>query len=673
MVSHPVGTTVFTTDLFRHLPVRKQIALKSAAGCLARIKKLLQAYALARPNVRLSLKTLKAKTDKGTFTYAPKSSGTGMIEDAAFKVIGRACASQCVWTTFDANGLELQAFLPRADADPAKISSLGSFISVDSRPVSANRGTLKQIASKFRDAIRKSHPNFEGVKDPFLLLNIVCPPGSYDPNVEPAKDDVLFDDSEMVIMAVEKLLTSFYSVLEGPDELLFDANDTLDKVDKKLGSLSHPHNSTASSLTSQNFGQIIEVDDTRVVENGELAFPEQHRATQGWGTNMYECDDDDVELMVDKQVDPSKEQQEAAEILRNVNLSNPWTIARMAARREANAGTVETMSERQYGKGTSVSGPVHGTRPGTHRQRRLASPTLPEDDITERYLPTTGSSKESNIVHAAELISLQSYPRQLPTPLSSSSPVCSDPPDATPETTKRQKRQRAQGNTQIPYANPIRPNPERNWFQFGPSPYSQRPRVVKEGRSRDIRDFVVSNPKVGKIQLVVHGETADHTGQETSAPFGALNSRPGDHQFLKATDVTLCTQVEPENVHNAVPQEDDNMIPKRSHKTGLHRMEFSLLPLERIPEEAKIQDVLITLRLNPADISSYMSMLCKDSNHPKLLTLPDSQSSGFLPLPKEEELKHWCNRMRTYLHPVLNAENEFEDFQEQIDEAFTRF
>lgn len=601
---------------------------------------------------------MKAKTDKGTFTYAPKSSGAGVIEDAAFKVVGRACASQCVWTTFNANGLELQTFLPRADADPAKIASLGSFISVDSRPVSANRGTLKQVASKFRDAIRKSHPNLKGVQDPFLSLNIVCLPGSYDPNIEPAKDDVLFDDSEMVIKAVEKFLVSFYSVLEGPDEFLLDGNDLLDRVDKELASLSHRRNTTTRSLTSPNFARTTQIDDTRVVENIELTFPEQHLASPGWRTNMYECDDEDVELTVNKQIDPlSEEQQDAAEILRNVSLSNPWTIARMVAQRKANVGTVGTMSE---------------MRPRTRRQGGLASSTLPQNEITESYLPNIGLIEGSNLVHAAELTSLQSYPRQLPTPFSSSSPVCGDPPDAIPETTKRQRRQRAQGNTKAPYVSPIQPNHERNWFQFGPSPYSQRSRLVKENRSRDIRDFRVVDLKAGKVQMAEHGETDYHTRRETSAPFGALNFRPGDHRFLKATDVTLCTQVESENVHNTVAQEDGNMAPRRSHKSGLHRTESSLLPLERIPEDAKIQDVLITLRLNPTDIPSYMSMLSEDSNHPKWLTMPDSPSSGFLPLPKEEELKHWCNRLRTWLHPVLNAENEFKDFQEQIDEAFTK-
>ncbi len=40
-------------------------------------------------------------------------------------------------------------------------------------------------------------------------MNITCPPDSYDVNIEPAKDDVMFDDIELVMSIIEKLLTSF--------------------------------------------------------------------------------------------------------------------------------------------------------------------------------------------------------------------------------------------------------------------------------------------------------------------------------------------------------------------------------------------------------------------------------------------------------------------------------
>lgn len=70
--SHPVGTTVKVEKFLQNLPVRRQAAERMAAKMLAKVKRMLQAYALARPHLRLSLKILKAKDRKGDWTY-PKS------------------------------------------------------------------------------------------------------------------------------------------------------------------------------------------------------------------------------------------------------------------------------------------------------------------------------------------------------------------------------------------------------------------------------------------------------------------------------------------------------------------------------------------------------------------------------------------------------------------------
>lgn len=92
--SHPVGTTVRMTDFLKHLPVRRQTALKGAARNLTRIKKLLQAYAMAQPSKRLSLKVLKAKNENNNWAYAPSADAS--ISDAALKVAGTEVSSSCV-------------------------------------------------------------------------------------------------------------------------------------------------------------------------------------------------------------------------------------------------------------------------------------------------------------------------------------------------------------------------------------------------------------------------------------------------------------------------------------------------------------------------------------------------------------------------------------------------
>ncbi|KAL8888609.1 MAG: hypothetical protein Q9215_003999 [Flavoplaca cf. flavocitrina] len=233
-VSHAVGTTVRISDFLKTIPVRQQTALKDSAKQLAKIKRTLQAYALARPFVRLSLKVFKSKTDKGNWIYGPKSDAS--VLDAAVKVVGKKVTDECQWLVWDSStssaqagttqgdggtvseitesSYRVEALMPKPDA--VAISSVGQYVSVDSRPVSCARGTLKQIMQLYKSYIRSacSTSTERKLTDPFLCMNLVCPPGSYDANVEPAKDDVLFSNSPHVLEVVEVFLKSQYGNLQ---------------------------------------------------------------------------------------------------------------------------------------------------------------------------------------------------------------------------------------------------------------------------------------------------------------------------------------------------------------------------------------------------------------------------------------------------------------------------
>ena len=109
-VAHPIGTTVRVMDFLKHLPVRKQTALKTAPKVLARIKAVMHAYALARPKVRFSMKVMKAKNEKLNWLYAPV--GGGSVAGAALRVVGQAAVAQCRWVSWSSamerRGIELE-------------------------------------------------------------------------------------------------------------------------------------------------------------------------------------------------------------------------------------------------------------------------------------------------------------------------------------------------------------------------------------------------------------------------------------------------------------------------------------------------------------------------------------------------------------------------------------
>lgn len=257
---------------------------------------------MARPAVRFSLKVLKAKSDKGNWMYAPKP-GSG-IEDAAFKVVGKDCAGQCHSSVMEYDGFEVQAFLPRVDADPSKISNTGHFVSIDSRPVSTTRGVLNQIIKIFKERIKAASSTFSDVKDPFLWMNIVCPSTSYDANIEPAKDDVLFEDGDKVLQAVRSLFDVCYPATTSM--ILAAAHD--------VGASVH-----ASIHVYEDLNDISEPPSKRQriwqpdVYYGHDSSPEM----SGTGTSQHQTHFD------------AEERSDVG--LDDVRVTNPWTMAKMNA------------------------------------------------------------------------------------------------------------------------------------------------------------------------------------------------------------------------------------------------------------------------------------------------------------------------------------------------------
>ncbi|KAI9044720.1 putative DNA mismatch repair protein [Aspergillus affinis] len=224
--SHPVGTTVRITDLFKPIPVRRQTALKTCAKTLMRIKKMIQTYTMCNPSKRFSFKVLKARAENNNWVYAPQN---GTLMDAVLKIAGYDVASQCVEKTWPcqehAQGVDAEAhdlgfclvsLLPDPKCDLTKMNNLGQYLSIDGRPISATRGIGQDIAKLYKSYIRAAASRQEGstTTDSFLCLQIWCPEASYDVNIEPAKDDVLFEDPHEVLGLVEDLLQSTYGEKE---------------------------------------------------------------------------------------------------------------------------------------------------------------------------------------------------------------------------------------------------------------------------------------------------------------------------------------------------------------------------------------------------------------------------------------------------------------------------
>ncbi|KAH0272883.1 hypothetical protein KCU71_g18493, partial [Aureobasidium melanogenum] len=461
--THPPGTTIRIANFLKNQPVRKQVALKAAPKTLTKIKQLLQSYAFARPATRLSLKVIKAKNDKDNWTYAPKIGGG--IEDTAFKVVGKPCASQCAWAELEYEGFTVQAFLPRPDAHALKISGLGQYVSVNDRPLTSSRGISRQLVKIYKESLRESS-SLGDAKDPFLYLSLSCPPGSYDANIEPAKDDVLFGDVDKVVEAVRRLMLISYPDKDVPEEPA-DAH--------KLNDDSREPLATPAPGARSN----------RVEPKG----------------NMYDLDEDDLTLFMDSVDEPRNdavEEDEPSESIRSAAVSNPWITAKMNAySNKRNNVNIQLLTP---AKQASSSTPEACSPALLTHCPQQDTPALP---TPRQSSPMFASSEEPESVGLRRVIG----PSNLPPPVHHMSPMRdsiealeSSPmpdrmtlppqqssegttlemiPDAAPRRRSPPKQQRQFVNK--PFVSPV--DPERDaWFHFPESQTSRQ--FARKGRSQ---------------------------------------------------------------------------------------------------------------------------------------------------------------------------------------------
>lgn len=206
--------------------------------------------------------------------------------------------------------------------DISKINNISQFISLDGRPLSSARGVAFDIVKLFKTYLRSAASKNEGSKaiaDPYLCLQLDCPKGSYDVNIEPGKDDVILEDQELVLSLAESLFRDCYG------ELSSDPKKSPRKA-KNASSHAVGAGSEFSILmarkpvqTPQSLSQPINTRE-RSVGHGEdmppLVSPERH-------VPVFP----EVHKMADSQLELRDE--DASQMDRNSRFNNPWSITRM--------------------------------------------------------------------------------------------------------------------------------------------------------------------------------------------------------------------------------------------------------------------------------------------------------------------------------------------------------
>ncbi|EWC45272.1 hypothetical protein DRE_05999 [Drechslerella stenobrocha 248] len=458
-VSAPIGCTIRIVDLFANFPVRKTSLEKGAAKYLAQIRPLLLSYYLTHPETRFQFKLVappqankgKKKIDtKFDIIYAASSTK----EQAVIKAFGAESSRNGQWVKHgdEASEAGVEIFCVKPDADSASVSKKGVCLAYQNRPLSItrSRGLAHSIYGAYKKRVKAAFAarSAAAPTEPFLFLNIVSSVGKVDVNIEPAKDDVLFENTEKMMSYLEDCFEHVYSDAAGDkqsgDDTIRGNTNGSEMAEEFTSRQVLPRALILGTVSTAGRHQVLEnrprelassppikiishapiVDTTRKTLAGKESLngsdrsdnlrqdkpspypdqagcdstspsPSQQEQPKGsdWSFNMYGSgvDVDDDEFVDIEDALRESERREAArdeDIRGDASIANPWTISKMNAR-------VSNQSQLQASDPIPISANTVNTPKGleAHQQSRVVesrSPTAIQPDT-----PPTSMSMSS--------------------------------------------------------------------------------------------------------------------------------------------------------------------------------------------------------------------------------------------------------------------------------------
>ncbi|KAA0715537.1 PMS1 protein -like protein 1 DNA mismatch repair protein [Triplophysa tibetana] len=215
------GTTVCASNLFKNLPVRRQYYsnTKKCKEELKRVHNLLMAYAVVKPELRITLSHNKA--------VVWQKSRVSDHRAALMAVLGAACVANLlpVQHRQEQPEIDIDGFLPKPGSDLNSTSSSSpdkTFIFINSRPVH-HKDILKLVKQYYIN----SHSKNDSVsrRYPHLMINITIPASTVDINLTPDKTQVMLQDKVEVMLAMEAMLISLYGSYSIGDDKLKTGKD----------------------------------------------------------------------------------------------------------------------------------------------------------------------------------------------------------------------------------------------------------------------------------------------------------------------------------------------------------------------------------------------------------------------------------------------------------------
>ena len=397
--------------------------------------------------------------------------------------------------------------------------------------------------------------------DPFLYLNLVLPPNSYDVNIEPTKDDVLFCDQEVIIASVNAFLTRVYGALQ--QEVSLNATEKLQKpkqhgfelllarkpdlppvskpgdmrpnADQADASGSEGILGNSGSCMSASMSGDVSKSDNRMHKAGsmspqrptsilnsekpssylrrkELSIPQGSKWKKSMFNGVEQDSDDTLTNDAARSVHTDEPDLDDESDSNDITVSNPWTMAKMNA--------------------PIYRSPMHTNRDASeHVEHYLPTPVRQAGDIAEDFIIHGDKSVPNLQVNASDLPSPQKHKL-------SSSP--SSDHDLSPG----------------------------NYFPF---PRRTRTKGLRQGETR--KESIAAREKHGQgaldawVQSPLQGPKSPHKHFNDAEPVSGLDSisHPSRSDFVSARDLVLGTPLKD------IPDISRKVAPKQASPARAHQ------------------------------------------------------------------------------------------------------
>uniref|UniRef100_A0A8C1RSR9 PMS1 homolog 1, mismatch repair system component n=1 Tax=Cyprinus carpio TaxID=7962 RepID=A0A8C1RSR9_CYPCA len=207
------GTTVCAANLFKNLPVRRQY-YSNSKKCkeeLKRVQNLLMAYAVVKPELRITLSHNKA--------VIWQKSRVSDHRTALMAVLGAASVANMLPIQHHQEQPEIgvDGFFPKPGSDFNSTSS-----SSPDKTFFVKTSLFILLKQYYNSA--QSNKESANLRYPILMMNITIPASTVDVNLTPDKTEVVLQNKEGVLLAVETMLISLYGYSVGDDDLKAGGN-----------------------------------------------------------------------------------------------------------------------------------------------------------------------------------------------------------------------------------------------------------------------------------------------------------------------------------------------------------------------------------------------------------------------------------------------------------------